>query len=186
MCATLLIAGCQALPRAGSDTGQSESDSNSASLPTHNQELAPGLQEGNQLIGLIAYTNWLHSRNPGQLRRLVPDAEARVKHSDNDLNRLRLAVLLSLPQASFRNDGRARELVDEVLGGNTPRDGDLAVFATMLHWELRNREFLQGEFARSLTEERERRAALKQKLNELKAIEEQIHRRETKAPSTTP
>ncbi len=134
------------------------------------------------LVALIAYTHWLREASPAQLQRVLPGAEARAKDPGNVLEKMRLAVLLSLPNAPFRNEMRALALVDEALK-SAPRDSDLAMFAYMLRWGLQDRHRIQSDYERTLTQERTQRDTLEQKLNELKAIEEQIHRRETVTPN---
>ncbi len=134
------------------------------------------------LVALIAYTNWLREASPAQLQRVLPGVEARAKDPGNVLEKIRLAVLLSLPHAPFRNETRALALVDEALK-TAPRNSDLAMFGYMLRWDLQDRHRIQSDYERTLAQERTQRDTLEQKLNELKAIEEQIHRRETVTPN---
>ena len=186
MCVALSLTGCQLATRP--DTGAPDGSAETATTGIDSSALEPPVVEqethqGSEFAALVAYTNWLRERDPAQLERLLANAEARARNPADALARLRLAVLLSLPQAPFRNDTRALELVDEVI-----RSGDEKVlwFAYTLRWSLQDRQLLQADHNRALTREREQRAALKQKLNELKAIEEQIHRRDIKNPTTTP
>ncbi len=134
------------------------------------------------LAALIAYTNWMREANPAQLQHILPGAEVRAKDPGNVLEKMRLAVLLSLPHAPFRNETRALALVEESLRA-APQDSDLAMFGYMLRWDLQDRRRIQADYERTLTQERTQRDTLEQKLNELKAIEEQIHRRETVTPN---
>jgi len=80
-------------------------------------------------------------------------------------NRMRLALLLTLPTAPFRNDARARDL----LAGATGYP-ELARWLVMSIDERRALEEVAEE-------ERRRRQALQAKLNQLKAIEEEMDRR---------
>ena len=183
MCVALSLTGCQLATRP--DTGSPEGSAEAANTGADSTVLdsPEGNIKGGEFATLVAYTNWLRERDPAQLERLLANAEARARNPADAPARLRLAVLLSLPQAPFRNDGRALDLVDEVI-----RSGDEKArwFAYTLRWSLQDRQLLQADHHRALTREREQRAALKQKLNELKAIEEQIHRRDIKTPNTTP
>ena len=152
-------------------------------MPSESLAAEPDTRQGSEFVNLVAYTNWLRDRDSAQLQRLLANAEVRAKNPADALARLHLAVLLSLPRAPFRNDARALELVDEVIRAG---DDEVLWFAYTLRWSLQDRRMLQADHDRALTRERQQRSALKQKLNELKAIEEQIHRRDIKTPTTTP
>lgn len=192
MCAVLSMGGCEQLatkpdaPTPSTRTEPPTAASSAEPAPTPGPlrppeiEASPNTSSG-VFAGLVAYTNWLRQRDPADLQRLLAAAEARALNPGSDLDRLRLAILLSQSRAPFRNEARARELVQYVIRNG---DGDTAMFAYTLQWDLQDRHAHQGDCDRALAKERQQRAALKQKLNELKAIEEQIHRRDTKTPAT--
>lgn len=196
MCASLSIAGCQMTAKPDVPTPRDTSpaprdqahvppSSDSAPIGRAAMESAPAevSTSTNPFAELVAYSNWLRARTPEELRRLYAGVEARAKNPASAIDRLRLAILLSQMHAPFRNDVRARELADEVIRQD---NSDIAMFAYTLRWDLQNRGNAQSECERALSQERRQRAALKQKLNELKAIEEQIHRRDVSKPATTP
>lgn len=139
--------------------------------------------EDSEFAGLVAYGNWLRQRSSSDLAPLLANAQARVSDHGQALDRLRLALLLSLPQAPFRDDARALALTEQVLETD---QSEAALFAYTLRWDLQNRLRAQGQCERAVARERQQRAVLKQKLDELKAIEQQIHRRESKTPKPTP
>lgn len=139
--------------------------------------------EDSEFAALVAYGNWLRQRSSDDLQPLLADAEARANAKGQAIDRLRLALLLSLPQASFRDDVRALKLTEQVI--DTDRS-ETALFAYTLRWDLQNRVNLHTQYERAITRERQQRALLKQKLDDLKAIEQQIHRRESKPPKSTP
>ena len=189
MCAVLSMGGCEQLatkpdtpmPSTQAEPPTATRTAEPGPLRPPETEASPDASSSSEFAGLVAYTNWLRQRDAVDLQRLLPDAEARALNPGSDLDRLRLAILLSRLHAPFRNDVRARELVEHVIrNGN----GDAAMFAYTLQWDLQDRRAHQSDCDRALTKERQQRAALKQKLNELKAIEEQIHRRDTKTPAT--
>lgn len=195
MCAALTLSACQLVTRTESGAAEGASATATAPASTPSGAAAAPIDgtvsaapEGsprneNTFAELVAYSNWVRGRTPEELRRLLPNMETRAKETPTPMDRLRLAILLSLPQAPFRDDARAKQLVDEVIRNH---HGDASAFAYTLRWALQDRTALQGECDRALSQERRQRDALKQKLNELKAIEEQIHRREVNNPSRTP
>ena len=184
MCAifSCMLPGCADLTRPQTAASQDTSQAANAGPPAMQRFEPPETQASDDLVALVAYSNWLRDSNPAQLQRVLADAEARAKDPGGAVDKMRLAVILSLPQAPFRNDARASALIEHLL--NDPRtDTNVAMFAYMLRWDLQDRHRLQADYERSLTQERQQRATLKQKLNELKAIEEQIHRREVVNPN---
>lgn len=179
------IAGCdvaQVRPPAPEPAPQSTPPPAPQSLPAEPTPAAPSLEDS-EFAGLVAYSNWIRKRAPNDLNALLADAERRVAANPSPADRLRLAILLSLPQTPFRNDTRALKLADAVIDNGTD---EFALYAYTLRWNLQDRGALQSQCDRALARERQERAKLKQKLDELKAIEEQLHRRETKPLKPTP
>lgn len=190
------MAGCEtsptrpaepAAPAASSGSAMASSTAPESTTPTpapaSAQSSPAATFEDSEFAALVAYGNWLRQRSSNDLKPLLADAEARANAQGQAIDRLRLALLLSLPQASFRDDVRALELIEQVI--DTDRS-EAALFAYTLRWDLQNRLNLHAQFERAITRERQQRALLKQKLDDLKAIEQQIHRRESKPPKSTP
>jgi len=106
-------------------------------------------------------------------------AEARIKASATPFDRVRLAMLLSLPQAPNQDAERARVLLTTVANGPDARDTDLRAFARALLWDLQDQKALSDKYDRALALERAKRKTLEHQLQELKAIEEQLNHRDT-------
>lgn len=168
----------EAIPEPAPQT-QAAEPAPQATAPT---QPSASLEDG-EFAGLVAYTNWLRSRSADELKPLLADAEHRIRNNPRPIDRLRLAVLLSIPQAPFRDEARALTLAEEVIDSGA---SETALFAYTLRWDLQNRKALQADFDRAMTKERQQRSTLKKKLDELKAIEEQLHRRETTPLKPTP
>ncbi len=136
------------------------------------------------LAGLTAYLSWLRKQPPEQLHRLRDTAESQPAAQRTDFDRLRLAMLLSLPKAHDRDPARAQTLLGEIVGGDSG-NSDLKSFARLMLWNLEEREQLRKTYDRELALERDQRRKLQHQLQELKAIEEQLNRRDNK-PLTKP
>ena len=121
----------------------------------------------------------------------------------SDFNRLQLALLLSFPGSSFRDDNAARALLGPFLKDRGPENSTLRPLAIWLHMELlelrrsddafqlqavklkeelrRSDEALQQQVAK-LKEEQRRTEALQQKLDAILDMEMKMIEREQNLP----
>ncbi len=148
-------------------------------------------QEDKDYMSMLSYYQWLKQCTGGELRqeyeRVVngrtPDGELR--------DRVRLALLLSLPNKPFRDDQRAMTLLHGYLHSGGPRRKDDMAFAMMLMDILNERERhrtvsdqlrQQTQTYHSIVEELHKERALRRDLqgqmDQLKEIEENIIERE--------
>ena len=155
MCA-VGISGCAAPARAPQSVN--------ADIPTPNQhELTRNTDE------LLRYIESVRAMPTPQLEReaVIVDHDARAQPSV--ANRLRLGVFLGFAPPPFRATGRAQELLDGVWrDDNAQRD-----VVRLLMAVLQDRHDLEA----TLSDERRQRQALRNKLDQLKAIEEDLDRR---------
>lgn len=117
------------------------------------------------LVQLLRYADRIRALPLSTLQHEFAEAEQQFVMAPTPDNRMRLALLLSLPTAPFRNDARARDLLTSATG-----------YPELVRWvliTLDERRALE-EIAE---EERRRRVALQAKLNQLKAIEADMDRR---------
>jgi hypothetical protein len=140
----------------------------------------PGGQDLDTFQGLVRYAQWLRERTPEALDAALGEAEQRARASDAAAGRVRLALVLSVPGASFRDEARARALLDEVIRQTDEEDTEMRAFAAMLAANLQDRQWVREHLERRLSAERQRREQLERKLEELKDIEQQLQRREEK------
>jgi len=107
-------------------------------------------------------------------------AQALSKHR-SDSNRLKLALLLLLPNTAFKDEGRAAALADEVLNNKTtdaPQLKHLALLISTVANEQKRQEERYQQIAQKQKDDEKRADALQQKLNALKSIEKDLIKRE--------
>lgn len=137
-------------------------------------------------IGLIAYQQRIRGLSGDELAVEYAAASQAMVRQKSDAARLRLAMLLSLPGATFRDDERAAALADEVANRRTAATADglrpLAALIAVHIGEQRRQEDRNQKLAQKLQEEEKRADALQQKLDGLKAIEKSMLNREPAKP----
>ena len=100
----------------------------------------------------------------GELRReLASVNQASSPRVRTDVNRIRLAVLLTLPNAGPPDDTRALALLESV-AGKTGGASPLKQLAIVLYTQV-------AERVRNVAEERKRSALAQEKLDQLRAVE---------------
>ncbi|MBI3897095.1 MAG: hypothetical protein HY308_02230 [Gammaproteobacteria bacterium] len=135
----------------------------------------------NDLEALMSYTATLQLLSSDELRREYERVEANYNKDENITDRLKLAALLSVRHAEFRNDTRARDLLLQSVGDGDYDSQLYRSLAALLLVMLDERRTLEH----SVEDERRQRQALSKKLEQLRAIEEEIDRR-TSPPVITP
>lgn len=137
------------------------------------------LEAGNNVSGsverLIDYAQQVSVLAPALLQKEYLAAEQRFGSEPGAPSRIRLAILLAARQAPFRNDARARELLRQAASDTGNNAAPYRGLAALLLMGLEERTMLE----RVLIDERRERQALRRKLDELKAIDEEIERRPT-------
>jgi hypothetical protein len=141
---------------------------------------APEPQARDDLPGLMGFTAWARRQPSARLEAIRPGMEKLARDSGSPVYRIRLAILLSLPDAPFRDDKRARALLNQIVAYDDPAHSDLVAYARLLRWNLDDRASARETCELDLKNERTQRQNLQHKLNELKAIEEQLDRRDVK------
>lgn len=132
------------------------------------------------LPGLIRYTSWIRHQPMARLVAIRPRMEKLAHDTDSSVFRIRLAILLSVSDAPFRDEARARTLLNQIIARNDPGHRDLVAFAKVLLWNLDDRASARETCENDLKNERSQRQNLQHKLDELKAIEEQLDQRDVK------
>ena len=100
------------------------------------------------------------------LRRELAAANLALTRARSDANRIRLAMLLTLPTAGPPDDARALSLLEPVVGrgGNA---SPMKQIASLLYAQI-------SERARSVREEQRKTAAAQEKLDALRAVERSL------------
>lgn len=134
---------------------------------------------------LLEYYQRIRTLGSDELAVEYGAATQALAKQKSDAGRLRLAMLLSLPGAAFRDDGRAAALAEDVASRKNPDNSSLRPLAALVAAnasEQRRQEERSQKLGQRLQEEEKRADALQQKLDGLKAIEKNILNREPTKP----
>lgn len=119
------------------------------------------------------------------LARELESARQEFEKDGTELDRVRLAMLLSLPGSGFRDDQAALNLIQPFLNDQRYENSVLRPLALMLHAQLaelkRLDDAVQQQTARAKEEQR-RADALQQKLGAILEMEMKMIEREQTAP----
>ena len=146
---------------------------------------------GSETLTMLGYYRWIQQCNGDERLLEYERLSSGPRPEDARANQLRLSLLLSLPDAPFRNDRRAQALLQAYLdSGNVSREDDTA-FAMFLLDVLKERErqkVVVGQLQDrikdyryvkdELSKERAIRHKLEKQMKQLKAIEENLIKRE--------
>ena len=128
---------------------------------------APAVNEDEQQALALLADLQRYVSDPGEdLKRELGAANAALARTRTDANRIRVALLLTLPAAGPPDDARALTLL-EPLVGKTVNSSALKQIATLLYAQIVER-------ARTLREEQKRTAAAQEKLDALRAVERSL------------
>jgi hypothetical protein len=130
------------------------------------QPAPPMSDEEQQAIALLTDLQRYTSATAEDLRRELAAANQAVNRTRTDANRIRLAVLVTMPAAGAPDDARALALLDSVVGksaGSSP----VKQLAAVLYIQI-------AERARGISEERKKSAAAQEKLDQLRAVERSL------------
>src|SRR5664279_45008 len=126
----------------------------------------PMNEEEQQTIVLLSDLQRYAGESPDDLRRELAAANQAVNRARTEANRIRLAVLMTMPAAGAADDARALALLDSVVGksaGTSP----VKQLAAVLYIQI-------AERARGVGEERKKSAAAQEKLDQLRAVERSL------------
>jgi hypothetical protein len=122
--------------------------------------------EEQQTIALLLDLTRYTSESNDELRRDLAAAIQALSRARTDANRIRAAVLLTLPGAGPPDDTRAIALLESVTG-KTPSASPMKQLAAVLLAQI-------AERVRGMTEERKKSAAAQEKLDQLRAVERSL------------
>jgi hypothetical protein len=127
----------------------------------------PVNEEEQQALALLADLQRYASAPPDELRReLAAITQASNPRARTDANRIRLAVLLTMPGAGPPDDSRALALLESV-SGKTGGASPVKQLALVLYAQV-------AERVRNVGEERKRSALAQEKLDQLRAVERSL------------
>jgi hypothetical protein len=127
----------------------------------------PVNEDEQQALALLADLQRYATAPADELRReLASVNQASNPRVRTDVNRIRLAVLLTMPNAGPPDDGRALALLESV-AGKTGGASPLKQLAIVLYAQI-------AERVRNVAEERKRTAVAQEKLDQLRAVERSL------------
>lgn len=142
-----------------------------ATVPAANAQETPAAppvnEDEQQTMVLLADLQRYATAPADELRReLALVNQASNPRVRTDVNRIRLAVLLTIPNAGPPDDGRALALLESV-AGKTGGASPLKQLALVLYAQI-------AERVRNVAEERKRTALAQEKLDQLRAVERSL------------
>jgi hypothetical protein len=126
----------------------------------------PVNEEEQQAIALLSDLQRYASESPEDLRRELAAANQAVNRARTEPNRIRLAVLITLPAAGPPDDTRALALLESVFG-KTAGTSPVKQLAVVLYLQI-------AERTRGIAEEKKKTAAAQEKLDQLRAVERSL------------
>lgn len=127
---------------------------------------APVNEEEQQMLALVADLQRYAGETSDELRRDLAAANQAINRARTDVNRVRFAVLLTLPGAGPPDDIRAMALL-EAVAGKSPGSSPVRQLAMVLYAQI-------AERVRGVSEERKKSAAAQEKLDQLRAVERSL------------
>jgi hypothetical protein len=127
---------------------------------------APVNEEEQQTIALLFDLQRYSGESNDELRRDLAAAMQALNRARTEPNRIRAAVLLTLPGAGPPDDARAIALLESV-SGKTPGASPVKQLAAVLLAQI-------AERMRATGEERKKSAAAQEKLDQLRAVERSL------------
>lgn len=140
-----------------------------------------GLPRGADAVEVLAYFQHIKTLPATALAAENAAAAQALSKQRSDSNRLKLALLLLLPNTAFKDEARAAALADEVLNNkaaDTPHLKNLALLIAAVANEQKRQEERFLQLAQKQKDDEKRADALQQKLDALKSIEKDLIKRE--------
>lgn len=125
---------------------------------------------------LLAFSVWAYSQTPASLCSRYDQTRKQIEdHPSSPVQRLELALLLSLPDTPFQDDNLALQHFKIVRQQTT--DTELKDFIDLQQLRLVSRQRQQQHWEQQFQQEQNRRISLERQLEELKAIESDLGNR---------
>lgn len=125
---------------------------------------------------LLAFSVWVYSQPSEVLCPVYDQTRQQFKNRQGShLERLKLALLLSVPDTPFQDDAQALQHFQTAREQTT--DTELLNFIDLQRLRLASRQRQQQHWQQQLQQEQNRRISLEHQLEELKAIESDLGNR---------
>jgi len=147
-------------------TGPGPAPGTAAPVAPEAVEPSPVSEDEQQTIALLLDLTRYAGESNDELRRDLAAAIQSLNRSRTESNRIRAAVLLTLPGAGPTDDARAIALLESV-SGKVPGASPVKQLAAVLLVQI-------SERVRGMNEERKKSAAAQEKLDQLRAVERSL------------
>jgi hypothetical protein len=173
--AAVLLSGCQTRPLPEvEDVGPVEPRPPAVTAEIATCPREPVAQLASELDDLMNYYAGLRLRTPGALKQDLDDAKREFATNGSEPARLKLAMLYLLPNAAFRNEVAAVQLLDPYQRGEGRGGGRLRGLAQVLLAGIeinRRTDAMAVATATKLKDEQRKTEELQRKLDALRDVE---------------
>lgn len=136
----------------------------------------------NEVESLLTYFEYAKKLPGPDLNREHERIKQTFVNGRSDFTRLRYALLLTMPNSTFRDEGRALALLEPLLKEGAAASPALRSFAYFLNAGITEHRRIEESANQKLREEQKRSETLEQKLDAIKSIEKTIIEREQNKP----
>ena len=142
--------------------------------------ISPQADEAQEVAGMLAGQERLAAARMDEQRREFNSAQAEHDRAATDTTRLKLALMMLLPRAPWRDDARALSLlgaIEATPGGQPSARHDLAQTLSRMLRAQRDEQRKGDSLSQQLREERRRLEEAQQKIDSLRAIDRESRMR---------
>ena len=133
--------------------------------------------EGREVVDLLEYCERLNGMPPDEQRREHQAAQAAFERQAGDLQRLRLALVLTLSRVPWRDDARALQLLGGLEAMTADRPSPKRDLALLIQKLVGERQRQLREEHRKVDDLQQKFDALQQKLDALRAIDRETRQK---------
>ena len=169
VCVLLILAGCLQ-PQSRPTPPPPVSEPAPVQVPSSAPEVPFSRQPVADADRAVAYYGYLSTLSPEQLTREYERTQRFYKEQYSDLTFMQVVLLRIMPNAPFRDNAQARDMLSSFLKEPRVRASELQPFALLLYNMLTEQQQKDAEIqaqAQRLKEETKRYDAVKQKLDAL-------------------
>lgn len=142
--------------------------------------ISPQADEAQEVAGMLAGQERLAAARMDEQRREFNSAQAEHDRAATDTTRLKLALMMLLPRAPWRDDARALSLlgaIEPAPGGQPSARHDLAQTLSRMLRAQRDEQRKGDSLSQQLREERRKLEEAQQKIDSLRAIDRESRMR---------
>lgn len=127
---------------------------------------------------LLLYYDNLRKQTSAELSREYDKSRQSMAQNRSDVNRLRVALLLSLPNTAFHDNAAALGLANELLKENKSNSSGVRGLANLLSVSLTEQQRMAEDWSQKWRDEQKRADGLQDKVEAIKNMEKNLMRRD--------